>query len=132
MSLAAIIRKSKAAEDCRSPGRFASESACNNAPASWTAAVLCRFPLTAISFIALLIWLLFGSVEAAPIPFRPAPGKGAATKTLLLYTDTHSPYSLLDSLEVLKLQLGRVATTLEPLPLSQFDSNKIDDADYLI
>jgi gluconolactonase len=35
--------RGKAAEGCRSPGRFANQGAFNNAPGSWTAAALCRF-----------------------------------------------------------------------------------------
>src|SRR5262249_40417126 len=78
-------------------------------PRASSLGLLSSFVLRHSSFLALLLCLVSAS---AAVPFRPAPGKGRDTKTLLLYTETRSAYSLVDSLEVLKLQLGRVATSL--------------------
>src|SRR5437773_251133 len=91
--------------------------------------ILSSFVIRHSSFLVLLVCLFSAS---AAIPFRPTPAKGAESKTLLLYTESHSAYSLLDSLELLKFQLGRIATTVEPLPLSEFNAKKLEAADYVV
>src|SRR6185369_7317318 len=54
LKMTAISRK--AAEDCRTPRRFASEGASTAALASWSAAVLCRFRLpTRVQFWLFLL-----------------------------------------------------------------------------
>src|SRR6266704_1438894 len=43
MEVPGALSHSKAAEDCRTPKPSLFQGASNNAPASWSAAVLCRF-----------------------------------------------------------------------------------------
>jgi uncharacterized protein YdaL len=75
-----------------------------------------------------LAWV---EVVAEPL-VRPPTGKGAGAKTLILYSAIRTPYSLGDNLEALKLQLRRVATQLEALPISEAASNQLAAADYLV
>ena len=63
---------------------------------------------------------------------RPATAFGAGAKTMVVYSATHAPFSLADDLAALKLQLRRVASQLETVPLAQADTNKIAAADYVV
>lgn len=83
----------------------------------------------ALSGALLLLSSGRGSAEA-PLS-RPLAGKGADARTLVVYAGTRTPYSLGDTLESLKLQLQRVATRLETMPISEAVSNKLAAADYL-
>ena len=88
--------------------------------------------VTSIATIVTWVCLLPLLADGAPVVSRPVPAKDSSTKTLLLYSATHSAYSLLDSLELLKLQLGRVATTLEPVPVWRFETQQLDAVDYIV
>jgi len=78
--------------------------------------------LTFISSIA------FGSA----IPVRPTPGRGPAAKTLVVYSQAHESYSLLNSLELLRLQLGRFACTIEAVPVFEVTPEQLGKCDYLV
>ncbi|MFM2083043.1 MAG: hypothetical protein RL380_1734, partial [Verrucomicrobiota bacterium] len=56
-------------------------------------------------------------VSAAPLFAQPLArlnsAKGADAKTLVIYSETRAAYSLADDLTALKLQLRRVAGSLE-------------------
>jgi len=83
----------------------------------------------------LITCLLFGltaSVWGAVAPSRPVPGKGAHSKTRILFTASHGPYSLLNSLELLKLQLGRFDSALDTIPLYQATPANVLECDYLV
>src|SRR6059036_3400468 len=69
---------------------------------------------------AIFTFLVFVSVAPAFAAglTRPASGKGADAKTLLVYTDTRAQYSMSEGIEVLRLQLRRVATQLESVAVS--------------
>src|SRR5215207_220740 len=49
---------------------------------------------------------------------RPLSARGADAKTLLIYSDTRAQFSMSEGLEVLRLQLRRVATQIESLSVS--------------
>jgi len=83
-----------------------------------------------LSIILLLAFAVPGF--AADIPRRPLSAKGAEAKTLLIYADQRMAYSLNDSLELLKLQLLRVATRLEGIPIAQATPEKMAGAEYLV
>jgi len=57
VSPGAVVFKNKAAEDSRTPKPGGFMRACDNAIASWSAAVLCRFFVTSASAIVLSILL---------------------------------------------------------------------------
>jgi len=69
---------------------------------------------------------------AADNPSRPRSARGADATTLVLYSDERSSYSLGDSLELLKMQLLRVATRLETISVAQVTPAKMAEADYLV
>src|SRR5258705_5010926 len=79
---------------------------------------------------ALLI-VFAASAFAAPLG-RPTSAKGGASKTLLVYSDTRAPYSLSEGLEVLRLQLCRVATQVESVAISNATTAQIAAADYVV
>lgn len=83
-------------------------------------------------FFALALAFLPGLAFGASGPFRAVPGKGAQSKTLLVYTQKQAGYSLLNALELLRLQLGRVDCSIETLPLHQFTTNSLANCDYLV
>jgi uncharacterized protein YdaL len=83
----------------------------------------------------LVVGLLIGylaSAASAELPNRPVSGQGPEARTLLVYADERSAYSLADGLERLSLQLRRVDTRLESVPTKEATSNKIAQADYLV
>jgi uncharacterized protein YdaL len=71
------------------------------------------------------------SALGAPLT-RPLSAKGAAARTLLMYSDTRAPYSLSEGLEVLRLQLSRVATQVEGVAITNVTPEQISAADYLV
>lgn len=85
------------------------------------AAIICWLAMTAPAF-----------VHGAPAPSRPAPAQGSGARTLVVYSQTHAAYSLLNSLELLKLQLGRFDSRFETLPLFQVTPEKLRLCDYLV
>jgi uncharacterized protein YdaL len=89
---------------------------------------------TARRFWVCLSWiLLWANVQGVEAPLRrPVPDKGVEARTLLVYTDTRTPYSLADGVVALKLQLRRFNMKLETVPVSEFDSNKLAAADYVV
>src|SRR6266566_4532102 len=84
-----------------------------------------------ITECALLI-VATASAIAADAPMRPNAAKGPGATTLLIYAEQRSSYSLADSLALLKMQLQRVATRLETIPLGQVTSSKLSEADYVV
>ncbi len=71
-------------------------------------------------------------LHAGAAPFRPAPEKGRGAKTLVVFSETHAPYSLLNGLELVKLQLGRIDTSIEALSILQTTPEKLRECDYLV
>lgn len=92
-----------------------------------------RFPSDPLVRFCAFI-LLFSLVPAAraQISGRPSPAAGAGAKTLVAYSSTHTTYSLADDLNALKIQLRRVATQVEAVPVTQADAAKIAAADYTV
>lgn len=86
--------------------------------------------LTAIIALALLATLEKGSAQS--LLNRPVAAKGAAAKTLIIYSETHASYSLADDLAGLKLHLRRVAGQLDAVAAQQLDPNQLAAADYLV
>src|SRR3954469_23236513 len=84
---------------------------------------------TALLFLACS---LASSGMAAQLPIRPLPGGGPAAETLLAYTTEHAAYSLVNSFELLKLQVGRIDTRLQTVPFANLSSNALSKARYLI
>ena len=86
-----------------------------------------------ICFALLACGWLVGAfcVSAQPLKLSVA-GAGADAKTLVIYTGTHTPYSLADDLAALNLQLRRVATDLKAVPAVQADPQSIAEADYVV
>lgn len=81
----------------------------------------------------LLSFFILGAatpVEAAVA--RPLSARGADAKTLLIYSDTRAQFSMSEGLEVLRLQLRRVATQIESLSVSNATPEKIAAADYVV
>ena len=83
----------------------------------------------AVACSLLLLALCTGSGAAT---VRPVPSKGARSKTIVVYTQTHAPYSLLNALELLKLQLGRFESVIETVPVYQANPSNIVQCDYLV
>src|SRR5258705_309463 len=81
---------------------------------------------------ALPVCCLAMGALAAPSLVRPAADKGVDAKTLLVFSARHTAYSLSDNLELLKLQLQRVATRLETVTISEATPEKLASADYLV
>jgi uncharacterized protein YdaL len=77
-------------------------------------------------------FLMATASVAAPETTRPFSGRGPEANTLVAYTATRAAYSLSDSLEFLQLQLRRVATRLEALPVAQVSVARIAAADYVV
>jgi uncharacterized protein YdaL len=71
-------------------------------------------------------------LNADPLTVRPATAQGADAKTLVIYSQTHTPYSLADDLAALRLELRRVVSRVETVAATQADSNKIAGADYVV
>ena len=80
--------------------------------------------------ILLLILPLAG--RAANISVRPAPGKGPGSRTLLIFNEAHTAYSLMNSLELVKLQLGRIDTSIQTVSLLQVSPEALHQCDYLV
>lgn len=79
----------------------------------------------------LSLFLGVAAMAADPVA-RPASGKGADARTLLIYSDTRAQFSMSEGLEVLRLQLRRVATQLESVSVSNALPEKITNADYVV
>ena len=90
-----------------------------------------RFPSNLLAHISILL-LASGLFAKAQSLNRPTTARGAEAKTLVVYADTHATYSLADDLTALKLQLRRVASQLETIPVAQADAAKISAADYVV
>ena len=71
-------------------------------------------------------------LKAEMPPFRSIPGKGAESKTLLIYSKQGAPYSLLKSLESLACQLRRVKTELYTVSILEATSSMIEESDYIV
>jgi len=69
---------------------------------------------------------------AAAKVFRPTPEHGTGSRTLVAYAHQHFGYSLANSLNLVKLQLARIDTRIDALPLSELDSNAVQRCDYLV
>ncbi len=91
-----------------------------------------RFPSNLLAHIGICLLLASGSPVKAQSVTRPVTGRGAEAKTLVVYADTHATYSLSDDLAALKLQLRRVASQLEVVPVAQADAAKFSAADYVV
>lgn len=63
---------------------------------------------------------------------RPLSARGPEARTLLIYSDTRAQFSMSEGLEVLRLQLRRVATQIESLAVSNVTPEKIAGADYVV
>src|SRR5881296_2091539 len=81
-----------------------------------------------------LVFLLLANsaLFAAPTLGRPSTAQGPEAKTLVVFSAAGQAYSLGSELEFLKLQLERVATRLEALPVSEATASKMTEADYLV
>jgi uncharacterized protein YdaL len=88
------------------------------------------------NFLALIcVSLLLASLPVANAESfltRPATAKGADAKTLVIYSETRSPYSLANELTALKLQLRRVASQLDTVLAAKVDTNQLAAADYVV
>jgi uncharacterized protein YdaL len=71
-----------------------------------------------------------GAIGAGPA--RPQPAGGPDSTTLLIYADTRARFSLGEGLEVLRLQLRRMATHLESVAVSNATPEKLAAADYVV
>src|SRR5437899_6828461 len=81
----------------------------------------------------LILWLILPfAAHAANISVRPAPAMGPGARTLLVFNEAHTPYSLMNSLELVKLQLGRIDTSVQTVPLLQVSPEQLHQCDYLI
>lgn len=76
--------------------------------------------------------LVFAAGLQAQVLSPAISAKGQDIKTLIIYNGIHSPYSLADDLMALKLQIRRVAGTLEAIPVAQADVVRIAAADYVV
>ena len=79
-----------------------------------------------------LLLLANRALFAAPTLGRPSTAQGPEAKTLVVFSAPGLAYSLGSELEFLKLQLQRVATRLEALPVSEATASKVTEADYLV
>jgi uncharacterized protein YdaL len=78
-----------------------------------------------------VVLVLVGNIQAQVL--TPAiSGQGKDIKTLIVYAGVHAPYSLADDLAALKLQLRRIAGTVEDIPVGQADVARISAADYVV
>lgn len=84
-----------------------------------------RFVLSTCIVLCAAIWLKASDA-------RPLSGKGEGAKTLLIYSDTRAQFSLSEGLEVLRLQLRRVATEVESVAVSNATPEMIKNADYVV
>src|SRR5437762_3622804 len=83
--------------------------------------------------LSLILWIALSlALTAASAPVRPAPGKGAGTRTLLVFNEAHTAYSLMNSLELVKLQLGRIDTSIQAVSLLQVTPEQLRQCDYLV
>jgi hypothetical protein len=79
------------------------------------------------------IWLAATCQPAMAQPAaRPLPGRGEAAQTLIVFDSRRAAYSLGSELEFLKLQLRRVATQLDAIPVAAATSNRLAAADYIV
>jgi hypothetical protein len=82
--------------------------------------------------LALLVMLAL-SAAGAPGPMsRPVPAAGANTRTVIAYAHEHTAYSLANSLTLLRLQLGRIDTDVETVPLAELNSNVVRRCQFLV
>lgn len=86
----------------------------------------------AFTWIIVLLLAAAPDLRAAVRVSRPAPGLRDGAQTLVVFSAERPAYSLNSELELLKLQLQRVTTRLETLPLSSVTSNQVVEADYLV
>jgi uncharacterized protein YdaL len=63
---------------------------------------------------------------------RPLAGRGVGAKTLLIYADAFSPYSLSFNLRQLQCDLRRVNTTLETVPFARVSASQLKHPDYIV
>src|SRR5438034_10190359 len=83
--------------------------------------------------LSLILWLTLPlSLTAAGISSRAVPGKGPGTRTLLVFNEAHTAYSLMNSLELVKLQLGRIDTIVQSVSLLQLTSEQLTQCDFLV
>src|SRR5207249_5234667 len=83
--------------------------------------------------LSLILWLTLQlSLAAAGISSRPIPAKGPGTRTLLVFNEAHTAYSLMNSLELVKLQLGRIDTTVQTVSLLQLTPEQLTQCDFLV
>ncbi|MCI0745043.1 MAG: DUF2334 domain-containing protein [Verrucomicrobia subdivision 3 bacterium] len=80
-----------------------------------------------IIFVAILSALALARAQN-----RLAAGGGPDARTLLIYADTRAKYSMSEGLEILRLQLRRVATRLESVAASNAEPAEIASADYVV
>jgi uncharacterized protein YdaL len=83
------------------------------------------------TFIACWIVVCAAAASGADLA-RPHPAGGPDATTLLIYADTRARFSLGEGLEVLRLQLRRVATRLESVAVSNATPESIARADYVV
>src|SRR6266436_687143 len=83
--------------------------------------------------LLLIFWLILPlPLTAASVAVRPAPGKGMGTRTLLVFNEAHTAYSLMNSLELVKLQLGRIDTGVQAMSLLQVTPEQLTQCDFLV
>src|ERR1043165_5046927 len=83
-----------------------------------------------VVFLVMLASSALGA--AAPVPVRPLPAVGTNSHTLIAYAQEHAAYSLANSLTLLKLQLGRIDTEVESIPLAELNSNALRQCQFLV
>ena len=82
--------------------------------------------------LSLLLLIASTPLVAVPPMTRPVPSRGPDARTLIVFSAARAAYSLGHELEFLKLQLGRIATPLEAIPVADATSTRLAAADYLV
>ncbi|MFM2081845.1 MAG: hypothetical protein RL380_536 [Verrucomicrobiota bacterium] len=90
-----------------------------------------RFPSLLVRVALTVVLVSAARTQAQPLA-RLTSAKGADAKTLVIYSETRAAYSLAEDLAALKLQLRRVAGSLEAIPAAQADAAKVAAADYVV
>jgi uncharacterized protein YdaL len=83
-------------------------------------------------FRSAFVLLTAASGFTASLPLRPPAGQGPDAKTLLVYSDTRTRYSLGDAVAAMKLQLLRVDTKLETIAADAVTPRQVAAADYVV
>jgi hypothetical protein len=65
-------------------------------------------------------------------PFRPIPQAGSNAVTRVYYAGTRTPYSLGDHLETMRMQLLRVRTQVEMVPMARATGEGLGSSDYVV